>query len=661
MKGLQKNIVILLFLIVFSTLILPPVDAQIGHQYQQANELIQEEKYEQAYAILHDLIEKYPNSFPIYDRTITCLVHLKKYNRAIQLTKDRLHGSYKNVVMAVRLGKLYHLAGDSSKANSIWENTLKQNASQVQTYRYIAETMQDSREYSRATKIYKLARKRFNNPALFLFEMANNYLQAGEYKEAIDEFLHLIKVDKSRLAFVEHQLRQYNDKYIYTVATQTTEQADQAFSTDKDYRIALKKLLIWLYLEQNRDKKALVTAIKLEPLIKSGHYPVFDVAKKLRSDNKFKLAEEAYSYYVKHPQHDLAARSLEEMAKLDIRWAEYLSEYNIDFTHKSDSLYHQAYQKSEELTNNYPTYDRLSNILVLQAELALNHIKNLDSAQSYVGKLEHLPGHQKSEALINYLRGRILLYKGNFDRARVYFTRSRKKAHSGPLADKDRYYLSLTDFYAGDYDFAKIQIESLEKDHTSLYANDALQLRMWIQDGINKDSTTTQLDTFSKAQFLYDKGATPAALDTLSTYIIHPVYHPLQDDMTLFAIKMLRAQHPVSAFVIADNFLRTQYFQGPLLERLLWERAQLALRLHTDRSFQKKLDDSKFYPNLPGFLKDQKNNFFDEQVRKRLIEATKNKQKVIALFEQILVHYPRGFYAEFTRNQIRNLQKENAS
>ncbi|HKJ44321.1 MAG TPA: tetratricopeptide repeat protein [Balneolales bacterium] len=632
--------------------------AQIGQQYQLADQFMQEGKYEKAYNILSDLLEKFPNSYPVYDHAITCLIHLKKYNQAISITKKHLGKNYKNVVMAVRLGKIYHMAGDTARAFKVWHQTLQQNDKQVQTYRYLAETMQQSREYDEATRIYKTARKRFNNPQLFLYEMAVNYLQAGKNEEAIDEFLHLIKTDNSRLEFVEQQLRRYNDEYIYNSAIQATENADQRFSTDKSYQISLKRLLVWLYLQTGKDRLALNTAKKLEAMVKSGNYPVFDVAEKLKSNNKFKLASEAFSYYSQKQNHPLTARSLEEDARLDIRWAQYLNDYNIDFSNRIDSLYHQAFQTIHHITQHYPGYQRMPQILTLEAELALNHIKDLKAAQKYVAQLQNTPQNKNSQKLVNYLKGRILLTEGNFNRARIYLTRSNKAAHSGPLADKTRYYLSLTDFYAGDYDFANIQIRTLEKVHTSLYANDALQLRIWIQDGKNRDSTYTELNSFAKAQFLVAQGQVNQALDTLYKYVLVPSYHPLKDDMVLYSVKLLRDEHPLTAFLVADKYLENEYYRGPLKERLLWERAQLASRIHSNKSLQKKLLKSDYKPELPEYILQKKRDFFNDKVKKRLISTTREGKDVISLYEQIIIHYPRGFYAEFARNQIRQIQQE---
>lgn len=64
-------------------------------------------------------------------------------------------------------------------------------------------------------------------------------------------------------------------------------------------------------------------------------------------------------------------------------------------------------------------------------------------------------------AQADYLDGRIYLHDGAYTQARVSFTRANRKAGTGELAEKSRYFLALTDFYAGDFEFATIQLKTL--------------------------------------------------------------------------------------------------------------------------------------------------------------------------------------------------------
>lgn len=633
--------------------------AQDARQYRIANQFMQAGHYEQACSILEKLYQKDPKSYPVYDHLVTCLVNLKNYDEAIKITKNRLGKGYKNLILAARLGELYHMKGDTTDAMNTWNNALEANKSQIQTYRYLAETLSRNQEYRKATDIFKRGRQYFHNNQLFIYEMAANYLQAGEYDKSVMEYLNLLKTDTNRLGFVENQLIRYDDQYLYDAAIAETEEIVDSIHPDNEYKQSLNQLLIWLYIERGFYSKALMTAKRLDKISNHKNFPVFHVGLKLESLNRFTLAREAFSYYASQKDNPLAARSLEEIARLDVKWADFYDKYHLDFGQKTDSLYDDAYRIIDHLTQDFPNYDGKNAVLTLRAELALNHIKNVKAASEFVRQLEKLPGSQKNQAMINYLRGRINLFEGNFDMARVYFTRSNKEAHAGMLADKTRYYLSLTDFYAGDYKFAKIQIKALEANSTSLYANNALQLRVWIQDGEIRDSTTAELRSFSKAQLLDSRGDTTAAIDTLLPYLESPYRHPLKDAMMLFVIKLLKNNNPVLAFALSDQYLESG--SGILLEQIVWENAQLANQIHSDSKIKSELMNTAYHFPVTDYFTKHNIPVLNEKTRKRILEIVSAKSKIIKLYESLLIQYPSGFFAEYARNQIRSLQQENAS
>ncbi len=599
------------------------VFAQSGLQYQRANQLMQEGDYQQAYSILNDLYRENPNSYPVYDHLIRCLVNLKNYDEAIAITKKRIGGNYKNLITAARLGELYHLKGDTTRAFEIWDQTLDAHKSQVQAYRYLAETLSQNQEYGKATEIFKKGRDYFHNNQLFIYEMAANYLQAGDYDKTIGEYLNLLKQGTDRLGFIENQLMRYNDQYLYDSAITEVEQEENKSTSNLEYQRALRHFLIWLYVERGLYQKALITAKRLENMEGNHFYAVLQVGLKLQSLNQFKLARQAFSYYVNKPGDPMAARSLEEIARLDIKWAKFYDKYHLDFGEKTDSLYHEAYRTIGELIQKYPNYDGMSSVMTMQTELALDNVKNVKAAEKFVQQLEKRPDVKQNQAMLNYLRGRIALYNENFERARVYFTRSNKIAHAGTLADKTRYFLSLTDFYAGDFDFAKIQIKALEKNSTSLYANNALQLRVWIQNGQIKDSTTTELKAFSRAQLLNSRGDTSAAVDTLLPYIETPYPRPLKDDMMLFVLKLIRNTNPILAFSLSDRYLNSG--SGMLLEQIIWEHAQLANQIYHNRQLLARLHNRDYQFPVPDYFTKKNIDPLDEKSRNSILEIVSAK------------------------------------
>jgi len=54
-------------------------------------------------------------------------------------------------------------------------------------------------------------------------------------------------------------------------------------------------------------------------------------------------------------------------------------------------------------------------------------------------------------------------------------------------------------YFIGEFGWAKIQLDVLKAATSKLIANDAMELSLLIGDNLNNDSTTVELEMFSKA------------------------------------------------------------------------------------------------------------------------------------------------------------------
>ncbi|MEX2396988.1 MAG: tetratricopeptide repeat protein, partial [Balneolales bacterium] len=542
-----------LFLISF---IFYNVSAQQGNDFMIANELLRQGEYQEAYEILDRLHKENPDSYPVFDRLIATLINLKSYDEAIRLSEDQFRNDYKDIIAAAQLGELYHMAGDTTRAIEVWNTTLDSNSGNLQAYRHIANTMNGRRLHTKANRIYLEAREKHNQPDLFASELANNQLIIGDYEDAMQEYLNLIAYNNDYSFQVQRQLMQFDEPYLFDIAILETEEKIDDYSSTSHEAAIFREFLIWLYMERNLYRRALFTARNLESSSVENRYAVFELGDRLRVLNEYELAESAFSFYTEHEQHEMKARSMEKLAQVYMSWANYLETNNLDYNNQNDSLYNKANQILHGLIENYPRYENLSEIYLLQAELALDHLKDSELANQHYKKLLALPEDEDLLPRIDYVDGRIKLLNSDYTQARIAFTQSNRAVRIGSLADKTRYYLALTDFFSSDYDFSQIQMRALERQNTSFFANNALRLRLWIQEGINADSTTTELDAFSKAQYHYQiTGQTDKAIEILSPLLINSNNHPLFGEAMLLATSIIRDENSSIAYnLINDNF-----------------------------------------------------------------------------------------------------------
>lgn len=596
------------------------VQAQNSSDYQLAVRLIQQQEYAEALPILEELHASDPEIYAYAERLIDCLIQVKEYDRGLQIAQKFEGRPNFDSQVRVKIGELNHYLGNEEKALEIWKSNISDNRNQYQLYINTARKMVDRREYLEAVDVYKKARIEFQNERVFFGDIANAYMQAGEYELAINEWLALLEYSPNQVTFIQRSLLRYNDPILYDITiVELNDRLSNISVTNSLYRIYYE-LQIWLLQENKLYRRALAAAKEYENRSNSFNYSVFNLGRQLVENNEFELAINAFEFYTKNSFGELRWRSLEELSATYSKWAKYLDDFSLDLPSKSDSLYNLSMDMLDTIESETSNYSRMSNVHLKKAELALDHIFDLGVAESSLTKLKSTSGAgQRPE--IPYLEGRIHISKREFPQARIQLTRSNKMAEIGELAEKTRYFLALTDFYAGDFEFATIQLKSLGRNNTSYYANDAIELRLWLQDGLSIDSTGTNLSTFSEAVFFKNNGQVIKGTEIFSDIINDPEFLVLKDDAILFFVQSPHIPTE-EKFVVLDRFL-TIGSDTPIREKLLWEKAVLAERLQNNKSSTTKAADE--------------------------------------IYEELILNYPNGFYAPYARERLSRTSNQNNS
>lgn len=622
---------------------------QLNNEYFVADQLLRQQKYEQAYKKFYRLHQQNPSTFTYLEKATECLVNMKEYDKAISLTLKAAQDNRYRPRAQIRLGEIYHISGDTQKAHSIWNNVQEKYADSQQIQLWLARTLSDRQIFDRAIEIYTKVRQHFSNSNAITSELAGIYLQAGKYEKAIQEYLQLVKNTPERLNFVQQRLIRFRDDYIYDVAILEISDFLEELSPNHPSYGNLQHLEVWLLMERNLYKRAMVTAKNYESQSSQLTYILYSIGPKLLAAQKFKLAKQAYSYYIDNNIYSVKYRSLEELANVYRQWAKYLENYNLGLSSKRKKLYQKAYKTLERVRDEKPDYRRIGKILIALSELSLDVLHQPERASEY---LEELRGLSDSTLLPHtaYIQGRLHLYNRDYTRARISFTESKKMQGTGSLAEKARYYLALTDFYAGDYEFAKIQLNALERQNTSYFANDALQLRIWIQNGLQADSTGRELAPFARAVEYFAQGKDQLGSNKLQDMLRQESRHPLMDDAIL---ELSTHKTPGNVLFVYRTISRyvARNSSSPLYERLLWEKARIADQLVTNDDLDLNMPDSP-----SDSLSPPEHLSGAHPTQQTKISIHPNKKELVSFYKEILLNFPDGFYASYARNRIKELQ-----
>src|SRR5690606_26505375 len=116
-------------------------------------------------------------------------------------------------------------------------------------------------------------------------------------------------------------------------------------------------------------------------------------------------------------EHPISARSSEELAAVYMRWARWLITNNLDTGEKVEELYQKADATLKSLRASFPGYQRRSQVVLLQTELALDYLKDGELARSYFNDLQGFGEAGEFRVEQKYLEGRLHLFEGNFNDA----------------------------------------------------------------------------------------------------------------------------------------------------------------------------------------------------------------------------------------------------
>lgn len=612
-----------------------PALGQSG-DFRMANQFMQQQKYEDALPIFRELYEQSPDTYTYFERLTDVLVNLKRYDEAVEIAEESVREGANPNRSRIKLAELLHISDQRSRATEIWNQVLNDNSRNMQVFHNVASSMMDRREYSLAVDVYERSREEFQNETLFANEIANAHMQAGNFENAVQEYYSVIEESPQQMSFVQQRFLRMRDDRLYSIAALELE--DYLLELDPEHAAysQLYQLLSWLFLETEEYRRAFISARQFESRTDQPNYSLFSLGNRLRSARQFELAADAFDYYIESVPN-LKTRATEEKAITYLQWARYLDRNSLGTLQQQNTLFDQAYQLNEEIVESAPNYNRIDRVLTNLIDLSLDHFKDDDKAERWYSELKNQSNSDTSEAYTLYSEGRISLFRADYTSARQALTRADRATDDSNLSERARYYLSLSDFFAGDFEFAEIQLKSLERRHTSYFANNAIQLRMWISNGLRADSTETTLKSFGNGLELIHRGNYEEALEEVESILQSPS-HPFADDLSVELAKALPWQFTPVLFAHLTRQVE-QNKMSPIRERLMWEQAVIAEQMmmadEHNSSSETPTDENPFYKRTPP-----------EEISRSDIEQ---------MYEKILMEFPDGYYANFSREKLQQL------
>ena len=602
-------------LAVFVLLAVTPARAQSQNagdrgRLEIALRLMQQQRYDDALPILERLHRSEPNTFIYFDRLVECEIELKQYEVALERVKKYKKNGSNSALTGVIEGEIEFFMGNKERAFTLWNDNLEAHPQMLQLYINTARTMSDRKAFDQALMVYQKAQQNFKNPMLFISEIPMVHMQAGNYDEAIKSWLTLIQNSPNQASGFQRILFRYNDPLLYDISIIELEDFLMRLEPNDVLYGTFYELQIWLLMETNLFERAFNTALRYEEKTPALTYSLYSVGNQLLQNREYEKALRSFRYYSDIGHNEIKWQALDKQAEVWLSWAKYLEDYDLIPVSQRSYYTEQAKQLLSIILSEAPNYQNSANVHLRLAELYLDYEKDLDGAQQIIQLLELQTGNFSEE--LNYLQGRLAMANESFTEARLLLTRSNRSAKAGEMAEKTRYFLALSDFYSGDYEFSAIQLKSLGRQYTSYYANDALELRLWLQAINAMDSTAQENVAFPRAMLEELKGNNTKA-EAMLWKVARNQNNPFSgySFVVLYSLGADLEEYVTSL----DKYLVDQK-NTPLREQLMWLRAQAALHLNTQDSSS--VSSNALYSYYEELILSFPNGFYSPLARKAL-------------------------------------------
>ena len=181
------------------------------------------------------------------------------------------------------------------------------------------------------------------------------------------------------------------------------------------------------------------------------------------------------------------------------------------------------------------------------------------------------------------LLGDCYLMSNNIWDARLMYGQVEKEFKEDALGQEARFKNAKLSYYAGDFEWAKSQLDILKTATTQLISNNAIELSLLIQDNTGLDSTNDAMKEYAAAEFLLYQNKISKCKEILNLLPFKYPNHSLDDEILYLKAQV---QEKLGNYEEANRLYRSVYenFSGDILaDNALFRSALLTLQIIGDK------------------------------------------------------------------------------
>ena len=561
-------------------------------------------EYEKATQIYKKLYDQSSFNTNYLNRLISCYQQTDNFKTVEDLLVKRIKKDASHAYLYVFLGYNYERQQQKELATTNYQkaiSSLDKNAGYGGT---IGRLFKEYNLLDNAILAYTKTMQK-NANANYNFQLAQIYGEKGAFKKMFESYINLVDKNESYLGIIQR----YASKYITDDAENETNILFRKTLLRKSVSNPKNEwnvLLSWLFAQQKQYTKALTQEKALFQRGASDVSAIFSLGKVAFDNKDFEAATLCFAF--------INEKSFLKEEKIDANF--YIAKIAVATKNpETEKLFQSLFT---EFGINLATIK----LQVAYADYLTFSKNNPEKANAVLEKALTFSQSKFDKARIKLKLGDVLVFRGKFNKALIYFSQIQTQLKNHELAQQARFKVAQTSYFKGDFTWAKTQLKVLKSSTTQLIANDAVRLFLKITDNEPVDSIPSGLKQLAKAELLSYQNKNEEALTELEN---------------LFRSKEILINGLVPGEVIYDDvlFLQAQLF----IKQKKYEQSILSLEKIIAADNQGFLTDDVYY---------QMAELYNYQI--------KNTEKAQEYYQKIIFEHPSSIYLVDARKKFRKLR-----
>lgn len=572
---------------------------QLAQQYYQDGE------YEKSAELYLALAKERPGNSFYFDRYVTSLLQLQRFDEAEAALKKQLRKRPEEVALYVKYGRLLEEKYDEEGAKKQYQKAIEELPGDEFRITQLANAFIGMTKYAYAIQAYEKGGEMLKDKGVFSYKLGDLYRRKGDKPAMISNYLDALVRQPKLLRNVRTYFQRSLDKEGYLEAQkQLYARIQEADAKNTIY----PEMLAWVFIQRKDYKAALRQARALDKRLDENGERVIQIGQMAANARDYETAIAAYDYITdnKSPGESLYLEAKRE--GLLTRRRAITDGY--DYSEEDLRILEAAYV---EFLTEFGTNPASARIAIQLAELEALYLNDLDKAVGILATVVEVPGvNVKVQARAKLALADYYLMQGEVWESTLLYSQVDKKFKEDLLGHEARFRNARLSYFRGDFEWAQSQFDVLKASTSRLIANDALDLSVFILDNLGLDTSSLALQTYADAELLVFQNRFEEAFIKLDELKENFPNHELEDDIVYLKAGIYAKLRRYEESAAAYQSLIDTYPESIRLDNSLWALAGL---------YEKQLDNkTKAQELYETLFIDYSNSILAVEARKKYRE-----------------------------------------